>query len=222
MPTFVGTQLVDGAGDEFNSIPAMTFALSSAPYTHVLKTGAVDEVISLRAGWSDLALHLHVHVDDPSVAPDSATTLWNGDNVQFFAAGSGTLTGAYTGTEDGGAIHVLVSAPSVSGTSQSVVIFQNGVSTTTPFSRGSFAGRRVTGGYELELQLLWASGAAPRTSGARIGFDLVVGSATLASAGLVLEGGLANFPVTSSVACTLGGRVHPGCDDRTWCNPILE
>jgi len=222
LPAFSGTQVVDGAGDEFAQIPAMTFALSSAPYTHVLKSLPVDEVISVRAGWSDLALHLHVHIEDPSIAPDTASTLWNGDNVQFFAAGTDVLTGAYTGTEDGGALHVLVSAPTTSSATQSVVIFQNGVSTTAPFTNGAYAGRRVTDGYEIELQLLWSNKAEARKSGARIGFDLVVGSATLTSGGLVLEGGLANNPVTSSVACTLGGRVHPGCDDRTWCTPMLQ
>jgi hypothetical protein len=143
--------------------------------------------------------------------------------VQFFAAGAGVLTGAYTGTEDGSALHVLVAAPSAADTTKAVVIVQNGVSVTTPFAQGTYAGRRVASGYEIELQLPWASNAEARKSGARIGFDLVVGSATLTSGGLVLEGGLANKTVTaSSVACALGGRVHPGCDDRTWCTPTLE
>ena len=222
LPAFTGSQVVDGAGNEFSEIAGMTFALSSAPYTHALQASAVDEVVTVRAGWSDQALLLHVHVEDPSVYPDPASTLWNGDNVQVFAAGTDGLTGTYTGTEDGGAIHVLVAAPDTAGTTRSVAIYQNGTASTVPFTNGTYAARRLTDGYEVELRLLWASNAKARVSGARFGFDLVVGSATLTSGGLVLEGGLANNPVPSSSPCSLGGRVQPGCDDRTWCTPVLE
>jgi hypothetical protein len=221
MPKFVGTQVVDGAGDEFADLPPMTFALSSAPYVNPGYAAPLPEIVTLRAGWSDVALHVHVHVTDPSIAPDSSSTLWNGDNVQVFSAGSDTLTGTYTGTEDGGAIHLLISAPDVGDLSRAVVIYQNGVASNSPFVTGVFAGRRVTDGYEIEVELEWSPYAEPRLSGAGIGFDLVVGAAS--SEVLALEGGLANKLVSgSSPACDLGGRVQPGCDDRTWCTPMLE
>ena len=223
MPKFVGTQVVDGAGDEFSALAPMTFTLSTAPYINPSRAASLPERVTLRAGWSDVALHVHVHVDDPSINPDSSATLWNGDNVQLFVAPTDILTGTYTGTEDGGAIHVLISAPSATDVSRATVIYQNGVSTNTPFVTGVFAGHRVTGGYEIEAQLQWLPVANPRHSGARIGFDLVVGAASDPSQGLALEGGLANLAVSAaSPACDLGGRVQPGCDDRTWCTPVLE
>ncbi len=223
MPKFVGVQVVDGAGDEFSALAPMTFALNAAPYINPSRAGSLPEKVTLRAGWSDVALHVHVHVDDPSINPDSSSTLWNGDNVQLFVAPTDNLTGTYTGTEDGGAIHVLISAPSAADLSHAIVIYQNGVSTTTPFVTGLFPGHRVTGGYEIEAQLQWLLVANPRYSGARIGFDLVVGAASDPTQGLALEGGLASFPVSAaSPACELGGRIQPGCDDRTWCTPVLE
>ncbi len=223
MPKFVGTQVVDGAGDEFSALAPMTFALSTATYVNPGRSSALPERVTLRAGWSDVALHAHVHVEDPAIIVDPSSTLWNGDNVQLFVAPTDNLTGTYTGTEDGGALHVLISAPDSADLSHATVIYQNGVSTNSPFVTGLFAGRRVTGGYEIEAQLQWLPIANPRRSGAGIGFDLLVGAASSSSQGLALEGGLANNPVTaSSPACSLGGRVQPGCDDRTWCRPLLE
>lgn len=223
MPRFVGAQVIDGAGNEFAALAPLTFALSAAPYLNPGRSSSLPEMVTLRAGWSDIALHVHVHVDDPSIVPDPSESLWNGDNVQLFVAPTDNLTGTYTGTEDGGAIHVLISAPDVADVSHAITIYQNGVSTNTPFITGLFASRRVTGGYEIEAQLHWLLVANPRQSGARIGFDLLVGAASDPSQGLALEGGLANNPVSaSSPACDLGGRVQPGCDDRTWCRPVLE
>lgn len=223
MPRFLGSQSVDGAGDEFSVFAPMTFALVSAPYVNAGRAGAQPETVTLRAAWSDVGLHVHVHVEDPSIVPDSSATLWNGDNVQLFAAPTGDLTGTYMGTEDGGAIHVLISAPDLTDVSRAVVIYQNGAASNSTFVNGLYATRRVAGGYEVEVQLKWLPAAAKPQSRGRVGFDLLVGAASDSSVGLALEGGLANNPVSgSSPACELGGRVQPGCDDRTWCRPLLQ
>lgn len=223
MPRFLGTQVMDGVGDEFAPFTPMVFALSSAAYVDPRHSSPLPETVTLRAAWSEIGLHVHVHVEDPSIVPDTSASLWNGDNVQLFAAPTGDLTGRYTGTEDGGAIHVLISAPDSADTSRAVVIYQDGVATNTPFVTGLYATRRVPGGYEVEAQLQWLAIAEPLSSGGHIGFDLLVGAASDSSSGLALEGGLANNPVSgSSPACELGGRVQPGCDDRTWCRPLLQ
>lgn len=223
MPMFVGTQVVDGLGDEFSSLAPMTFTLSAASYVNPSRAMALPETVTLRAGWSDIGMHVYIHVDDPSIVPDSSTSLWNGDNVQLFVAPTAELTGTYTGTQDGGAIHVLISAPDAANASHAVVIYQNGPATNSPFVTGLYAGRRVAGGYDVEAQLQWLAVAKPRQSGAAMGFDLLVGAASDSSSGLALEGGLSNYPVSGpSPACDLGGRVQPGCDDRTWCRPTLE
>lgn len=223
MPRFLGTQVMDGVGDEFAPFAPMVFALSAAPYVDPRHASPLPETVTLRAGWSDIGLHVHVHVEDPSIVPDTSASLWNGDNVQLFVAPTANLTGTYTGTEDGGAIHVLISAPDSADSSRAIVIYQNGVATNTPFVTGLYATRRVPGGYEVEAQLQWLAIADPLSSGGHIGFDLLVGAASSSSSGLALEGGLANNPVSgSSPACELGGRVQPGCDDRTWCKPLLQ
>lgn len=223
MPTFVGAQVVDGLGDEFANLAPMAFTLSAAPYVNPSRATALPETVTLRAGWSEIGLHVHIHVDDLSIVPDSSTSLWNGDNVQLFVAPTAELTGTYTGTQDGGAIHVLISAPDAADVSHAVVIYQNGPATNAPFVTGLYATRRVAGGYDVEAQLQWLAVAKPRQSGAAMGFDLLVGAASDSTSGLALEGGLANYPVSGpSPACDLGGRVQPGCDDRTWCRPTLQ
>lgn len=223
MPRFIGTQVVDGAGDEFSTLAPMTFDLSTARYVNPSRASVLPEKVTLRAGWSGVALHVHVLVEDPSIVPDLNASLWNGDNVQLFVAPTANLTGTYTGTEDGGAIHVVISAPDAANLSRAIVIYQNGVSTNTPFVTGLFASHRVSSGYEIEAQLQWLPVANPLQSGAGMGFDVLIGAASAASQGLALEGGLANNLVAGpSPACDLGGRVQPGCDDRTWCRPILE
>lgn len=223
MPRFLGAQVVDGVGDEFAPFSPMTFALSAAAYVDPRHSSALPETVTLRAGWSETGLHVHVHVEDPAIVPDTSASLWNGDNVQLFAAPTGNLTGTYTGTEDGGAIHVLISAPDLADSSRAIVIYQNGVATNTPFVTGLHATRRVPGGYEVEAQLKWLPVADPVSGGGRIGFDMLVGAASDPSQGLALEGGLANNPVPgSSPACELGGRIQPGCDDRTWCTPLVQ
>src|SRR5262249_46600347 len=105
-------QIVDGAGDEFCDIPAMVFDMAHCGTTDVAVPPALPEIASLRIAWSDDAFHLHLHVTDPSVIvnPESSL-LWDADALEIFIAGTGTLHGPYNGSNDGGAIQIVLSPP---------------------------------------------------------------------------------------------------------------
>jgi hypothetical protein len=225
IPRFAGSQVVDGNGDEFCHVPAAVFQIAAAPYVNPALHPSSPEVVTLRVAWSPDALHVHVHVDDPSVVPDTTTTVWGGDNIQVFFAGTTLMTGAYTGLEDAGATHVLVSAPTSAGISTAVFAYN---AAFTGVSRGlvppqDFASRVVAGGYEVELQLPWGIGASI-AAGKRIGFDFIAGARNPPSTTFDVEGGFANNPVAGDTyySCGSGRPTTPGCDDRTWCVPTLE
>jgi hypothetical protein len=149
--------------------------------------------------------------------------LWYGDNVQFFLAGTGTRTGEYLGSDDGGATHIIVSPPaSADDTAEAVQLFESSLGTVSTYELPSteYAARLVPDGYEVEVRIPWSQYADTMTSGGRIGFDVIVGTSDSSGYGLQLEGGLANNPVANSVCATT--RTHPGCDDRTWCTPALQ
>jgi hypothetical protein len=178
----------------------------------------------VRAAWTEEAFVAHVHVTDPLILPDASYTHWNGDNVQFFVAGTSMLTGAYSGTEDGGATHVIIAPPTETLAAQGITIYEPCYASVmvTSLATTAFATRLVDDGYEIEVRLPWGATALPRTSGALIGLDFVFGVANTSGLGLELEGALKNDPTLESESCYPTPNTHPGCDDRVWCTPRLE
>jgi hypothetical protein len=223
VPGFGATeQTLDGAGDEFVGIPPMTFEVSELPY--LSRSATVPARVTVRAAWADDAFVAHVHVVDPAILPDSGATLWNGDSVQFFLAGTGTLTGTYSGTQDGGATHIIIAPTDGVVAARGITIYEPCyacvMSTALPTT--VYAARTVADGYEVEVRMPWAATAEPRVSGAHIGLNLMFGVANTPGAGLELEGAMRNDPTLASESCSPTPTTHPGCDDRTWCTPRLE
>jgi hypothetical protein len=213
---------LDGVGTELCAVPPMEFAVASLPWINPAHATSRPATVTLRVAWSDDALWAHVHVKDAAVFVDSAATLWNGDNVQIFFAGTSNLTGTYSGTQDGGATHVIVVPPIAGGAAaRAITLYETGFGQLTMgiVPTSSYAARLVSDGYEVELRLPWAASAQPRTSGAAVGFNFMAGVSD-SGTGVELEAALANNPVSSSVSCY--NIVHPGCDDRTWCKPLLQ
>ena len=145
------------------------------------------EKVYLRAAWSQGDFHLHVKVEDPNVVVNPAdASLWNGDAVEIYIAGtSGTgLTGSYDGTDDGGAIQIVLAPPGAGQAARGQAFFNpgDGRHTSTRIDQSSYAGRLTSDGYELELIYTWALIAEPRVPGAKIAFDLAVGAQQIADA----------------------------------------
>jgi hypothetical protein len=219
-----GSHVVDGDGSEFADIAPVTFTLSNAPIVSATYSAALPTTVSLRMAWSDQAFVAHVHVEDPAIYTYEGSTLeyfWQGDNVQFFIAPTDALSGTYSGTEDGGATHLVIVPPSDTRTAQAIEVYEPCYACVdASFSAANYAARAVTGGYEVELSWPWSAPDGSFSPGDRVALNLIVGARDDADAGLQLEGLLANNPVGADTPC--GGATHPGCDDRTWCYSVLE
>jgi hypothetical protein len=197
--------------------------VSELPYLSAGRTAPVPAEVTIRAAWTDAAFVAHVHVVDPAILPDSGATLWNGDSVQFFLAGTALLTGTYSGTEDGGATHIIVAPTDGIVAARAITIYEPCYACVmyTALPTSVYAARTVADGYEVEVRMPWAESADPRVSGARIGLNLMFGVAN-SGVGLELEGAMRNDPTLPSTSCSPTPTTHPGCDDRTWCTPRLE
>jgi hypothetical protein len=217
------TQVLDGVGDEFADITPVTFRASDAPWTDTVPPPDLPETITFRAAWSPDGFHLHVHVDDPTIIVNpELTNLWDGDGIEVLVANSNTFSGRFDGTNDGGAIHVGLVPPSGYAVPRGV-IYVDPVTNQARYelAAGLFAGRQVTGGYELELYLPWAPDTTPLVPGGSIGFQLAINAQDVptpagASMGRQLQGTLPWRAVDPP------GCGFFWCDDRTWCRPTLE
>ncbi len=71
---------------------------------------------TIRVGWGTSTFSAHVHIEDPSVVPDSSDQLWNGDTVQLYVASYGDLKGSYgipsAESANEQVTHIIVSPPS--------------------------------------------------------------------------------------------------------------
>jgi hypothetical protein len=228
-PTGV-TQVIDGFGDEFCTIPAMEFDVNDCPT--MIPGGELPnlpEKVYLRVAWSQFHFHLHVKVEDPNVLVNPAdTSLWNGDAVEIYIAGtSGAgLTGSYDGTDDGGAIQIVLAPPGGGHAARGQAFFNpgDGRHTSTRIDASTYAGRLTSDGYELELIYTWLPIANPRVPGAKIAFNIAVGAQQVLDAGgRQLQCIISNVFVDGEEACgyTPGTPAQPWCDNRTWCQPEL-
>lgn len=221
---FSGEQVVDGDGAEFVDVEPVVYELRSAPVVSASYAASLPTVVSARLAWSEGAFVAHVHVADPAIFTYEGGVLeyfWQGDNVQFFIAPTDVLTGQYSGTEDGGATHLVVVPPSETQPAVAIEVYEPCYACVdASLSAVSYAARAVADGYEIELSWPWASPLGMFSPGDRVALNLVVGAQDDAGAGLQLEGLIANNPVAGETPC--GGATHPGCDDRTWCYSVLE
>lgn len=228
LPQFTAaSQTVDGTGDEFCGIRAMTFSAVDCATVSPDPPPALPASVTLRVAWSVQAVHMHVRVLDPTVIvqPDRAR-LWNGDAVEIYIAGASgaQLTGAFDGTNDGGAIQLVLTPPSGAFGARGEAFFSR-FGAHNEIDSSLYAGRLIQGGYELELRFPWPATANPAAAGARVAFDFGLNVQDDASAGgRQLHCVISDVFVDGSEACGLpaGEPAAPYCDDRTWCQPLLS
>lgn len=223
-------QIVDGSGDEFCDIEAMVFDVDSCPTLLPSEPPDMPERVYLRIGWSADAFHLHVRVVDPAVLVNpNPDRLWDGDAVEIYVAGASgeKLTGSYNGSNDGGAIQIVLAPPGAGFGTRGRAFFNpgGGVHQNAPISSSIYAGRLTDDGYELELRYPWVAFADPAVPGARIAFDLAVDARSDSDAsGRQVQCIISNVFVEGESACGFddGRPAEPWCDDRTWCQPALD
>jgi hypothetical protein len=214
---FVGTQILDGLGNEFCNIDALPFDVAKGALPEPPEGGSnIDTRATIQVGWSNEGLHVFIHVTEATIrAPP--TVVYNGDAVEVFAAATGEPTGIYGAHADPG-LQVAVAPPLPSGTT--------GICAASSLTARGFtcqewwASLRVDGGYNVEMQLPWdAFGAAVPSAGDRIALDFrcdIQG----ADGGLAFASSLWASPLSfDASACPKFGypSLMTSCDDRTWC-----
>jgi hypothetical protein len=231
VPRFTAArQVVDGSGEEFCDIQAMVFDVDSCPTLIPSEPPDMPERVYLRIGWSMDAFHLHVRVVDPAVLVNpNPDRLWDGDAIEIYVAGASgeKLTGSYNGSNDGGAIQIVLAPPGAGFGTRGRAFFNpgGGVHQNTPISSSIYAGRLTADGYELELRYPWVAFADPAVPGARIAFDLAVDARSDSDAsGRQIQCIISNVLVDGELACGFddGRPAEPWCDDRAWCQPTLD
>ncbi|MGZ3423699.1 MAG: hypothetical protein ACXVEF_35730 [Polyangiales bacterium] len=228
VPHFSGTQKVDGVGDEFCGLPVSTWDKRTAQLNLPSPPpSGVDPRVELRVGWSDVGLHLHVHVIDAAVLVSPVEqVLHTGDSVEIYASGFVPMGGDYDETTDVGAVHLILAPPGAGLEARALVYSSRYDHPASALSRSLYAGRIVSDGYEIEVQLPWSlitRGAPPIASGG-IGLTAAVNAKDVPTdADRALQTFLGFHPVSpGSNSCVGSPGVQPWCDDRTWCTPLLE
>lgn len=212
--------VIDGAPSEMCGVLATPLdATNAATMVPASPPVAPPERALIRVVWSEVGLHVHVHVDDDviSVAPTSAgDDIWRGDSVELFIAGTAAASGDYVSDH---ALQFDVAPPS--GTTPARArIFGHSGSVEIP-AASTWSARLVTGGYEIEALLSWSLlGVSSPAAGATIGLDVAIyaddrPTAAVDDVWMVV----ANEPVTGVSPC--GGPTRPSCDTRAFCTPTL-
>jgi hypothetical protein len=228
IPAFIGTQTVDGLGDEFCGIPSAILDATHNQGTKDWHTRA-PEVATIQVAWSSVGLHVFVDVQDASVQSvqpiDPAQAIsrtYQGDSIEILFSSSNNVTGL-TGT-DTNTVHVQVPAvgPAVSIKTSNEGGASQGTPTALP--TGQYA-QKITGtGYAIEALLPWAGVNKPN-AGTTIRFDLTLNSAdkNFSSVDDLRDGALFyHMGTVPNSTCQSNDGMVPYCDDRTWCATPLR
>lgn len=224
IPRLAKTPVLDGVGDEYCDVPATKLVVANGVLASKKPAPSdVDSIAYVRAAWTSDALWIHVRVEQSTiVAPAPSDQLYWGDAIELYVSGTNALHGPFDGdTKDPGALHYLI-APG-DGTTAPRGITSGAGSVLGSFT--SFASRLVTGGYEIEVELLWSQLRGVPTKGATIGFDFGVDvrKSPSITGGPYFQSFLAFLPDSTHAGCpsTIPEGI-PACDDLTWCRPTLE
>jgi hypothetical protein len=229
IPSFDGTQVVDGQGNEFCDIAPMRLDADNAGRV-ISYNAEPPEVLTARVAASATGLHVYIEVVDSSVqgvdTVDSTQSIgkaYQGDSVELMFSASNNVTGL-TGT-DASTLHVIIPAkgPAVSTKAAN----SNGASqgTATALPAAQYAQRLTGTGYAIEARLPWPGRNAPAI-GTNIRFDLALNSAdaTFGNVDDMRDGQLIYHleNVSNSTCQGSSDGTVPFCDDRTWCTTTIE
>jgi hypothetical protein len=231
VPHFVGQQVVDGYDTDFCNIPGTAFAYTSgllitqANLPPITLAGGTPDSAVIRVAWSTDALHVFVHVIDPSwVVPPPEAGVAECSSVEIYVAGTAALTGDYNGTNDGGAIQVILSAPPTQGQAFYNTAAGDSVGHRSVMLDPSlYAGVATSDGYSVELLLPWSALAETIAPGAQIAFDVAFDVEDTPDAGGRQYQSIYTCNSVEAGAPSCGTLMpEPWCDDRTWCTPTLQ
>ena len=229
IPALVGTQKIDGVGDELCALPVTRFDKTTAQYdVPSPPPGDVDPRAEVRVAWSSEGLHLHVHVIDAHVVvtPAESNILHYGDSIEVYTAGFVPTAGDYDDKTDVGAVHVIIAPPGADVGARAYVYTSRYDHLPVSLAPALYAGRLVDDGFEIEAKFSWTliSRVAPPKANDSIGFTLAVNAKddpAQEKRSLQMTFGYRSV-VTPADSCAGIAPAEPYCDDRTWCVPVLE
>jgi Cys-rich repeat protein len=227
IPKFTGTQTVDGSGSEFCTLPY--FELNGQNAAKVLNFNAVPasqfETAIARVAWDSAGFHAFVEVQDSSVqtmkmadAAQATSKSYQGDSIELFFSSSANVTGLTS--SDSNTVHVIIPAngPAVS------VKDTGSAGTPTALPTTQFAQATTSTGYAIEVLIPWAGGT-PSSAGT-VRFDMALNSADKSFSGVdkIRDGQLIYFigAASGSSSCQTSDGTVPWCDDRVWCQTVVQ
>lgn len=222
IPHFVGTQTLDGKGDDFCAIAPVRLDSSNAAKV-IVYNATPPEVVNARIAWSSAGLHAFFDVQDSSVqvvytadATQAISQAYQGDSIEVMVSSSNDVTGL-TGT-DSNTLHVIVpaSGPAISTKASNSNGSTQGTAAQLPSAQ--YMQASTSTGYAIELQLPWPGGTAP-AAGSTLRFDMALNSADSTFGGVsdMRDGQLIyHLEAVTDTTCQ-GTDAQPFCDDRTWC-----
>lgn len=223
IPRFLGTQTLDGKGDDLCSLPSFEFGIATPGIKKNNINNIPDsqfETVTARVGWTATGIVAFFDVKDASIQtvnmkdPGQAVAkAYQGDSIEFFVSSTDALTGL-TAT-DSTALQLTIPA---NGPAAQVKTAAGGSPTQTALPAAQYAQTTTPTGYAIELKLPWP-GAAP-SAGAKIRFDLALNSADTNSSGVddMRDAQLVYYLGTVSNTTCPNNTPDVWCDDRTWCS----
>ena len=220
------TQVVDGYGLEFCTLPGHPFDLADgAALTPSAPPPGGDSTAIVIAAWSADAIHLYAEITQSTVMPNDASPD-RGDAFELYIAGFAADAGMYGNGLDFGANHIII-APSGDGAAFNYVgtdqLMMGGP------DRSNYMTRRTDGGYAVEMLIpttVLLPGNGGLVAGQRVSFDFALDRSGSPDGGryqslLVLEPRSAEAGAVATTGCTGSALSYPYCDDRSWCTPVL-
>jgi hypothetical protein len=224
IPKYTGTQVVDGLGDDFCSVPMFELSFKNAAGVNNSKitgngTDGLTQYAVARVGWTAEAFVGYVEVfGKPVRANSDPGRIWDGDSVELMITTNANPPGLTS--EDPNAIHVILNY------SQGVTVKSDATSGThTPITDVTLAKMRYTdNGYAAEIRIPW-TGSASVASGSQVRFEMAlnVDSASVDPDvwGRDAQAVLAMTALTGTSTCS-ATPATPFCDERLWCPTKLE
>jgi hypothetical protein len=224
IPKYTGTQVVDGLGDDFCSIPTfeLSFANAAGVNNNKVTGGATSDFKQYavaRVGWTAEAFVAYVEVfGKPVRANSDPNRIWDGDSVELMITTNPSVPGLTS--DDPLALHVILNH------SQGVTVKSDATSGThTPITDPNLAKMRYTdNGYAAEIRIPWP-GSASVSSGSQVRFDMALNVDTESvdpnTWGRDAQAVLAMTTLTGTSTCS-ATPATPFCDERLWCPTKLE
>lgn len=216
LPQFTGTQVVDGYGDDFCSVPAFELNFSNAAkvieYTNPDFSGYPERALA-QVAWSESYVHVFVRVEDPFIeTADKIEYIYGADSIEVMITANDLISG--DPSKDASALHVISGPWATSDWGMAASVLPTKVA--LPWDQYAVATDAT--GYNVELKVPWPHGMKVDST-KRVYFDLALNAAVKEIRGQV---DVRDAQAIYHLGFVSGSCAEPYCDDRLWCRTRLD